>query len=159
MHTHIRSLLIVLALAAAGDAQPAELSIPIHAMQLPGMPCGKNHYILDEPCGVVATEAAIFAPAAVAVDGGGNVYLSGVNIVYKIDPAGVLTRVAGSGRSGFSGDSGQAREALLNFPAAGYAELGDDPFDFVELLGPLALDFAGNLYIGDAYNNRRSGTS
>jgi hypothetical protein len=141
MHTHIRSFLIVLALAAAGDARPAVL-------------CGKNHYILDEPCGVVATEAAIYAPGAIAVDGNGNVYLSGVNIVYKIDGAGVLTRVAGSGRRGFSGDGGQAREALLNFPAADYAELDHDPIDFVELLGPLALDSAGNLYIGDAYNNR-----
>jgi sugar lactone lactonase YvrE len=141
MHTHIRGFLIVLALAAAADARP-------------GVLCDKNHYILDEPCGVVATEAAIYMPGAVAVDGNGNVYFSGPNIVYKIDGAGVLTREAGSGRPGFSGDGGQAREALLNFPAADYAELDYDPFDFVELLGPLALDAAGNLYIGDAYNNR-----
>ena len=122
--------------------------------------CGKNHYILP-PCqpstpaapSVVATEAAIGPPGAVAVDDAGTVYFSSPNIVFKVDRGGNLTRVAGNGAPGFAGDGGPALDALLSFPRS-YPELESDPWDFNELLGALAVDRAGNLYIADAYNNR-----
>ena len=118
-------------------------------------PCDKNHYILlsPSPCGIPATDAAIGAPGAVAADTRGNVYFSSPNIVFKVDPKGFLTRVAGNGRAGYSGDGGAATKALLSFPAT-YPELEHDPIDFEELIGALAIDAMGNLYIADAYNNR-----
>lgn len=116
-------------------------------------PCEKNHYILTEPCSLSAIDVAIGTPGAVATDAQGNLYFSSPNLVFKIDRSGRLTRVAGSGEAGYSGDGGPATEALLNFPKS-YPELENDPIDFSELVGPLALDAAGNLYIADAYNNR-----
>lgn len=68
----------------------------------------------------------------------GSVYFSvaAYDIVLKLDSQGMLTRVAGSGVPGFSGDGGPAVEARLNFPSG------------------LALDEAGNLYIADTGNLR-----
>ena len=85
-----------------------------------------------------ATEARLFSPRGVAVDGSGNLYIaddfnSGVR---KVDPAGVITTVAGTGQGGYSGDGGPATGAQLSHP-----------------LG-VAVDGSGNLYIADAWNNR-----
>ena len=121
----------------------------VHAIE----PCVKNHYILAEPCSVAAIDAAIGSPGAVAVDALGNVYFSSPNLVFKMDSRGLLTRVAGNGTAGYSGDGGPATEALLNFPKS-YYEMDASPTEYDPLVGPLALDAAGNLYIGDAYNNR-----
>src|SRR6185369_8503282 len=88
-----------------------------------------------------------------AVDPLGQVHFSSPHIVYRIDSKGLLIRVAGTGSPGFSGDGGPARDAQLNFPQW-YPERENDPLDWSELLGPLAFDLEGNLYVGDAYNNR-----
>ena len=53
-----------------------------------------------------------------------------------IEPSGTLTRIAGVGSAGFSGDGGPAPEAELNFPTG------------------LTLDAAGDLFISDSFNNR-----
>jgi DNA-binding beta-propeller fold protein YncE len=53
-----------------------------------------------------------------------------------VDPAGIITTVAGTGLPGFSGDGGAATEARLNEPRG------------------LAVDRQGNLYIADAANHR-----
>jgi sugar lactone lactonase YvrE len=74
-----------------------------------------------------------------AVDQTGNVYLSlgDYDIVVRFDAnTGVLTRVAGTGTPGFSGDNGPATSAQLANPTG------------------VAIDSAGNLYISDADNNR-----
>ena len=85
-----------------------------------------------------ATAAALEEAFAVAVDTAGNLYVaeSWSHRVRKIDPAGVITTLAGTGESGFSGDGGPATEAWLDFPIG------------------MAVDAAGNLYVADA-NNRR----
>ena len=154
MKPAVRLVALTFVLAATASVCARETGTAIGARPLPSVPC-KNHYILDEPCddAVRALDAQLEMPGAIAVDGDGNVLFSSPNIVYKIDRAGMLRRVAGNGVAGFSGDGGPARDALLNFPAT-YPELEADPFDYSELLGPLALDRVGNLYIGDAYNNR-----
>jgi sugar lactone lactonase YvrE len=74
-------------------------------------------------------------PGGVAVDASGNVYFSSGSFVFKLDTSGTLTTVAGTGKSGFSGDGGPATSARINLPQG------------------VALDPAGNLYIADTYND------
>ena len=68
-------------------------------------------------------------PYGVAADAAGNVYLTSVHVVFKLDTAGTLTRVAGTGTGGYTGDGGPATSAQLYYPEG------------------LAIDGGGNLYI------------
>jgi len=88
--------------------------------------------------GAPSTAARVSAPAGLAADAAGNIYIAdaGNNRIRKIDVAGVITTVAGTGVAGFSGDGGKATLAQLNDP-----------------LG-VAVDAAGNLYIADETNSR-----
>ncbi|HSU61069.1 MAG TPA: choice-of-anchor D domain-containing protein [Bryobacteraceae bacterium] len=88
-----------------------------------------------------ATQTPLNNPAAVAVDGAGNVYIAdqGNNAIRKVTAAtGVITTVAGGGhtRSGADGfgDGGPATNAILYGPA------------------DIALDASANLYIADAFH-------
>jgi len=85
------------------------------------------------PTAMPGTQAAIGSVTSVAPDAAGNIYLSSESsMVYKLDTNGTLTRIAGTGQPGFSGDGGPAVSAQLNVPAG------------------LAVDGTGNLYIADA---------
>ena len=90
-----------------------------------------------------ATSARLSSVAGVAVDSAGNIYISDNTPVYegpqpandrvrRVDPAGIISTVAGNGTTGFSGDGGPAPDAELAFPNG------------------LAVDNAGNLYITDS---------
>ena len=85
-----------------------------------------------------ASEGQLHRTYGVAVDGAGNLYIADAdnNRIRKVDAAGTITTVAGTGESGFSGDGGPASEGQLDFPVG------------------VAVDGAGNLYIADADNNR-----
>ena len=85
-----------------------------------------------------ATSAWLRFPFGVAVDGAGNLFIADTDNhrIRKVDSAGVITTVAGTGESGFSGDGGSAIQAAL-----------DDPFG-------VAVDVAGNLFIADYLNHR-----
>ena len=85
-----------------------------------------------------ALQARLLAPSGVAADGAGNLYIADKwnHRIRKVDAAGVISTVAGTGENGYSGDGGAAVRAQLAFP-----------------LGAAA-DGAGNLYIVDAGNNR-----
>ena len=76
----------------------------------------------------------VAAPATSA----GAVYIAGNtnHNVRRVDTAGTITTVAGTGVAGFSGDGGAATSAHLNTPTG------------------VAVDAAGNLYIADANNDR-----
>ena len=83
------------------------------------------------------TNAQLANPQGVAVDSAGNLYIAdyGNNRIRKVSN-GVITTVAGNGTPGFSGDNGPATSAQLANPYG------------------VAIDSAGNLYIGDSGNNR-----
>ena len=76
-----------------------------------------------------ATDAQLNKPFGVAVtaDGGFLITDAGNNMVRKVSAAGVITRVAGTGTAGNSGDDGPATDARLNSPA-GVAVTADGGF-------------------------------
>jgi hypothetical protein len=64
---------------------------------------------------------------AVIADGGFLITDVGSNVVRKVSSAGVITRVAGTGTAGNSGDDGPATEAQLSEPG-GVAVTADGGF-------------------------------
>lgn len=68
--------------------------------------------------GAPAASQPLVDPRAVAVDRKGNLYIleRGGHALRAVDPAGRIRTVAGTGKKGFSGDGGPAREAALNGP-------------------------------------------
>jgi trimeric autotransporter adhesin len=87
--------------------------------------------------GGLAINAGVLSPLSVAVDNAGNVFFSQYGgDIRKVTPDGIVTSIAGTGATGFSGDGGPAKNAQL------YGPYG------------LAVDSAGNIFIADTYNQR-----
>ena len=65
-----------------------------------------------------ATQARIVEPFGVTGDAAGNLYVleTGIDRIRRIDPAGVITHVAGTGARGYGGDGGPAAAAQLRYP-------------------------------------------
>src|SRR5207302_8474678 len=63
-----------------------------------------------------AASATLFAPASVAIDNAGNLYIadSGNSVVRLVTPDGIIHTVAGTGLSKFSAESGQALSVNLD---------------------------------------------
>ncbi|MFO0701660.1 MAG: hypothetical protein U0236_20750 [Nitrospira sp.] len=77
--------------------------------------------------GELAVRAQLNFPTAVVVDRAGNLYIADTmnHRVRRVDAAtGMITTLAGTGQSRFSGDGGPANQAGLNEPAA--LVIGDD---------------------------------
>ncbi len=87
--------------------------------------------------GGLATHAQV-GPQGVALDSAGNIYISDWSNVVRVVSAtsGIITRFAGNGYPGYSGDGGSATVAELRTPAG------------------IAFDASGNLYIADSGNYR-----
>jgi sugar lactone lactonase YvrE len=88
------------------------------------------------PTPALAASLSIGAPQYLTVDSSDGVYFTTGNTVFRLTTDGLLTRIAGNSRPGFSGDGGPAVRAQLSSPVG------------------LALDAAGNLYIADSGNHR-----
>ncbi len=88
--------------------------------------------------GGLATQAQLNFPTGVVVDDAGNVFIADTSNhrVRKINPAGIISTVLGTGSPGIGGDDGPGINAVLNAP------------------GGMALDAAGNLYVADQRNHR-----
>jgi len=72
--------------------------------------------------GIAATSADVQKPYGINLDSSGNVYFggdeTGYHVIRKITVStGIITTVAGTGSSGFSGDNGPATSASLSSPA------------------------------------------
>jgi sugar lactone lactonase YvrE len=89
------------------------------------------------PNNIPAISASV-QPFGVAVDLNGNTYITAGNQqrVFKIDPSGILTVVAGAGSYGYNGDGITATTAELDYPTG------------------VAVDSSGNIYIADQENHR-----
>ncbi len=87
---------------------------------------------------IAPTSAELNSPGGVAVDVTGNVFIADINdnMVRKVDAAGLITTIAGTGTAGFNGDNIAATSAQLNSPSG------------------IAVDSLGNVYIAD-HNNQR----
>jgi uncharacterized protein (TIGR03437 family) len=100
---------------------------------------GNNRIQKIGPDGTATTVLSQLAsPRNVLVDSAGGIYFSEFagQRVRRIGPDGSVTLVAGTGVAGSNGDGGAANLAQLSYPAG------------------LAMDAAGNLYIGDSGNNK-----
>ncbi|MBI6547178.1 MAG: hypothetical protein HY692_10320 [Cyanobacteria bacterium NC_groundwater_1444_Ag_S-0.65um_54_12] len=90
------------------------------------------------PAGTLATNWAIGVQSSTTVDTYGNLFVSDAyrSVIYKISSMGFITKVAGNGIRGYSGDGGAATSAGLNYPTS------------------VVVDGGGNLYIADSDNYR-----
>jgi len=84
-----------------------------------------------------AKEAVLVGARAVCVDAKGNTYVCERegNAIRKIDAAGVITTVAGTGKAGYDGDGGDARKATFRGPKG------------------IRCDRDGNLYVVETENH------
>lgn len=85
-----------------------------------------------------ATSALLNHPGGISLDRAGNLYIADIDNhrIRKVDRFGIISTVAGSAESGFSGDGGPATSARLAAPR----DVTSDP--------------CGNLYIADFGNHR-----
>ncbi len=89
--------------------------------------------------GILAITAKINGPRGTTVDSAGNLYFADYfnHRVRKVDSKGIITTIAGTGQSGFSGDGGPATQAKLNLPTG------------------VAVDAGGSIYVVDDHRVRK----
>ncbi|MCB1192366.1 MAG: hypothetical protein H7A23_24580 [Leptospiraceae bacterium] len=87
--------------------------------------------------GGAATSATLNNPYGVYVDSSSNIYIADTfnYRIRKIDSGGTMSTIAGTGSSGYTGDSGAATSATLKLPRDVY------------------VDSSGNVYIADTGNH------
>ena len=85
-----------------------------------------------------ATQAKLTEPRTMALGGDGSILFTEprVNRIRRIDPNGIISTFAGTGKAGFSGDGGPATRAMLNFNRG------------------VGVDGAGTVWIADSLNQR-----
>lgn len=86
--------------------------------------------------GGLSSSAKISSSYGIAADHSGNIYFCDGQRIRKVNSAGIISTIAGTGVSGFSGDGGQASLAQLNNPNG------------------ITIDLLGNIYFSDLTNNR-----
>ena len=86
----------------------------------------------------MATNAMLRSPEGLSFDASGNLYIAdnGDSRIRKVNTAGIISTIAGTGVHGFNGDGGPAIDAQLYHP------------------GSATFDNAGNIIVTDDYNRR-----
>jgi len=99
-----------------------------------------------------ATSAKLNAPYSVAVDSSGDLFIADYfnNRIREVNAAGIISTIAGTGAIGYSGDSGAATSAKLNFPtgvavdsSSGKVYVVDSSNAVIRLLTPQSPSSAG----------------
>lgn len=88
------------------------------------------------PTPAKGTEISIGMTGPVATDAKGSIYFATLTSVFKLDPRGIVTHVAGTANVGYSGDGGLAVAARFR------------------QIGGLAVALDGSVYIADTGNHR-----
>jgi sugar lactone lactonase YvrE len=83
-----------------------------------------------------APEVGLLQPAGAAFGPDGTLYIAVQNVIQRVDLAGVITTIAGTGDAGDAGDGGEATSAQLRSPSG------------------LAVDGHGQVFIADTGNHR-----
>jgi sugar lactone lactonase YvrE len=85
-----------------------------------------------------ATDAALNHAEYTAYDKQGNLYIADhfAHRIRKVNKNGIISTIAGNGISGYSGDGGPAKSAMVSFPTG------------------LVIDGSGNIWFSDNGNNR-----
>jgi Bacterial Ig-like domain (group 3)/NHL repeat len=87
--------------------------------------------------GASATDATLFRPSSVSIDGVGNINIADTgNQRIRQVSGGTIATVVGNGQQGFGGDTGPVTDAIMNSPRA------------------VVADTSGNLTIADKLNQR-----
>ena len=128
-----------------GPAAEAQLSRPLGFE----IDAAGNFYITDryydrnrirkiDTDGIITTIAETTTIGGVTIGADGNVFITetGAGRILRLNPSGEISIIAGSAKSGFSGDGGPATRAELDGP------------------GGIEIDADGNLYFADSNNNR-----
>jgi sugar lactone lactonase YvrE len=80
---------------------------------------------------------AHLSPFGLALDKQQNLIVAdGNNLIKRLNSDGTMSTIAGTGRTGYSGDGGSAQLATFNIPQG------------------VAVDASGNIFVGDTYNSR-----
>ena len=118
----------VVAANSGGSAQSSAAALRVTGVVVLAGQIGGEGYA-DGP----AAQARFWGPAALTLDSAGNLYVADYNAVRMVTPAGSVTTIVGSPR--LCGDlAGPGAAARLCYPFA------------------LAVDIAGNIYVGDGLN-------
>src|SRR5712691_3812158 len=125
--------------------------------------------------GGAGTSSALNAPENIGFDKAGNLYIADANAnrIRKLTPSGIITTIAGTGVSGYTGDGGLAKSATLFSPFGVAADSGGNVFiadgnhvirrvdkstknittfatdDFAALSSMVIIDSANNIYVAD----------
>src|SRR5215471_5077247 len=86
-----------------------------------------------------AASVSLSIPGAVAADSAGNIYFAAGWCVFKVYTSGAMTRIAGNGKPGYSGDGGPATGAQL----------------WASFTNTIAVDSQGNVFVSDQNRVRR----
>ncbi len=103
-----------------------------------------------------ATAAGLNHPTGVTLDTTGNVYIadSDNNRIRKVTVStGIITTIAGTGSSAYSGDNGQATSATVKIPQGVALDTSGKLLQTVRILIYLLVSYLGNVYIADTFNH------
>jgi antitoxin HicB len=105
------------------------------------------------PTPILGVDMPFGTVQSVAADAMGNTYFVASHCVFKLNQNGVVTRIAGNGRDGYSGDGGPATSAQLRLESLKFATW--DNWVGQGVIPPgVTVDNGGKVYVADNGNYR-----